>query len=139
MPNPATPLRERQRLPNKRPSVSLDFALGNLKYTVSYSQFADGRIGELFISNHKLNSAADTAARDAAIVCSIALQFGAEFETIRKALDRDSQGRAAGALGAALDEIASREKGPGGRPGPSRDAGNSKSGAIPQEPFQWTT
>jgi hypothetical protein len=45
-------------------------------------------------------------ARDSAIVCSIAIQFGADVETIRKALCRDSHGRASGPLGAALDIIA---------------------------------
>jgi hypothetical protein len=48
-------------------------------------------------------SAADTAARDAAITCSIALQFGADVETIRKALCRDGSGNASGPLGVALD------------------------------------
>ena len=51
-------------------------------------------------------TAADTAARDAAIACSIALQFGADMETIRKALCRDSRGNASGPLGVALDVIA---------------------------------
>ena len=63
-------------------------------------------LGEIFLSNHKAGSAADTAARDAAIACSIALQFGADVETIRKALCRDSQGRASGPLGTALDIVA---------------------------------
>jgi hypothetical protein len=44
-------------------------------------------------------------ARDSAIVCSIAIQFGADVETIRKALCRDSHGRARGPLAAALDLI----------------------------------
>jgi hypothetical protein len=39
-------------------------------------------------------------------VCSIALQFGADIETIRKALCRDSLGKANGPLGVALDLIA---------------------------------
>ena len=72
-------------------------------------RFPDGRIGEIFLNNHKSNSAADTNARDSAIVCSIALQYGADPETIRRALCRDSQGRASGPLGAALDRIADRE------------------------------
>jgi hypothetical protein len=42
-------------------------------------------------------------ARDSAIVCSIALQCGADLETISKALCRDSHGRASGPLGTALD------------------------------------
>jgi hypothetical protein len=46
-----------------------------------------------------------TTTRDAAIVSSIALQFGAGPEAIRKALCRDSQGRPSGPLAAALDAI----------------------------------
>jgi hypothetical protein len=46
------------------------------------------------------------AARDAAIACPIALQFGADVETIRKALCRDSPGNASGPLGMALDLVA---------------------------------
>jgi hypothetical protein len=42
-------------------------------------------------------------------VASIALQFGANVETIRRALCRDSRGRASGPLGAALDRIAADE------------------------------
>jgi hypothetical protein len=51
------------------------------------------------------HSSADTAARDNAIVFSIAVQHGANPETIRRALCRDSQGRASGPLGVALDRI----------------------------------
>ena len=62
-------------------------------------------VGEIFLNNYKSNSAADTNARDSAIVCSIALQYGADIETIRKALCRDAHGRASGPLGAALDRL----------------------------------
>jgi hypothetical protein len=51
----------------------------------------------------RVGSHADTAARDAAITCSIALQFGADIETIRRALCRDGRGHASGPLGVALD------------------------------------
>jgi hypothetical protein len=47
-----------------------------------------------------------SAARDADIACSIALQFGADVETIRKALCRDSRGNASGSLGMALHLVA---------------------------------
>ena len=60
----------RERLPNRRPSTTFDFEVAGLHYTATVSQFNDGRIGELFINNHKSNSAADTNARDAAIACS---------------------------------------------------------------------
>jgi hypothetical protein len=55
---------------------------------------------------HKAGSAADVAARDSAIVCSLALQHGADINTIRRALCRDARGQAGGALGVALDLLA---------------------------------
>jgi hypothetical protein len=95
---------ERRRLPNRRASETFAFECGGLSYTATYSLFPDdGTLGEIFISNHKAGSAADCAARDAAIVCSIALQFGADPDAIRKALCRDGAGRASGPLGAAFD------------------------------------
>jgi hypothetical protein len=95
----------RQRLPNRRPAENFNFEVSGLRYTCTVGRFPDGKIGELFLNNHNSNSSADTAARDSAIVFSIALQHGADPETVRRALCRDSQGRASGPLGAALDVI----------------------------------
>jgi hypothetical protein len=97
---------ERQRLPNRRQAETFELEAGGLRYTCTIAWYLDGRIGELFLNNHKLNSAADANARDSAIVASLALQHGADIETIRKALCRDSHGRASGPLGAALDRLA---------------------------------
>jgi ribonucleoside-diphosphate reductase alpha chain len=106
----------RERLPNRRASISFGFECAGLRYTATYSKYSDGRIGELFLSNHKSNSQADTSARDAAIVFSFALQFGADPEAIRKALCRDSQGRPSGPLAAALDLIVATPNQRGGTP-----------------------
>ena len=95
----------REHLPSRRPSTTFEFTCANLRYTCSYSRFASGGIAELFLSNHTSNSHADTAARDSAITFSIAVQHGADPETIRSALCRDSHGRASGPLAAALDLI----------------------------------
>jgi hypothetical protein len=100
----------REHLPSRRPSTTFDFTCANLQYTCSYSRFASGGIAELFLSNHKSNSHADTAARDSAITFSIAVQHGADPETIRNALCRDSHGRASGPLAAALDLIMGNER-----------------------------
>jgi hypothetical protein len=75
----------RQRLPNRRASETFELEAGKLRYTCTTSRLADGKIFELFLSNHKANSAADTNARDSAIVFSIAVQSGADAETIRHA------------------------------------------------------
>jgi hypothetical protein len=96
----------RERLPNRRASTTFEVEVAGLKYTATVSRFADGRIGELFLSNHKNNSGADTNARDAAIAFSFAVQHGADAEAIRRALCRDAKGNASGPLGAALDIIA---------------------------------
>jgi hypothetical protein len=96
----------RTRLPNRRGSTNFELEVSGLRYTCTFSRFRDGRIGELFLSNHQSNSAADVNARDAAIAFSFVVQYGADPEAIRSALSRDSQGRASGPLGAVLDIIA---------------------------------
>ncbi len=101
---------QRERLPNRRFSETFDIELNGRKYRCSYSRFPDGRLAEIFISNNRVNSDSDTAAKDSAVVCSIALQFGVPLETIRRALMRDAQGRASGPLGIALDLLAERDQ-----------------------------
>jgi hypothetical protein len=95
----------RNRLPNRRPAESFELEVNGLRYTATVGRFPDGTIGELFLNNHRSDSSADIAARESAIVFSIAIQHGADPQTIRRALCRDSQGRASGPLGAALDAI----------------------------------
>jgi hypothetical protein len=100
---------QRERLPNRRTCESSNFELDGLRFTLTFSRFADGRIGELFLTNHKSGNQSDTNARDAAIILSFALQHGADVDAIRKALCRDSAGRALGPVGAALDLLATIE------------------------------
>jgi ribonucleoside-diphosphate reductase alpha chain len=66
-------------------------------------------IGELFLSNHRVNSMAGIVASDAAVVASIALQYGVPVDVIRNALMRDSRGRPSGPLGVVLDKLAAEE------------------------------
>jgi hypothetical protein len=92
----------RLRLPNRRSAESLELECAGLKYTATFSRFADGRVSELFLQNHKPGSQSDANARDAAIVCSIALQYGVPLEVIRRALLRDPRGNASTPIGQAL-------------------------------------
>jgi hypothetical protein len=96
----------RERLPDRRANESFTFELNGLRFTASVSRFGDGRVGELILTNHKFGNQSDTNARDAAILLSFALQHGADIETIRRALCRDSQSRALGPIAQALDIIA---------------------------------
>jgi ribonucleoside-diphosphate reductase alpha chain len=108
MRGPAT----RAPLPNRRAAETFGLECHGMKYTATIARFAHGGVAEIFLSNHKAGSHADTAARDSAVVASLALQFGVPLNTLRAALMRDSSGRASGPLGVALDIIA----GEGGAP-----------------------
>jgi ribonucleoside-diphosphate reductase alpha chain len=96
----------RQRLPNRRASESFGFECAALRYTATASWFDDGRLGEVFLSNHRADSHADACARDSAILASICLQFGCPIDVLRKSLLRDSQGRPSTPIGCALDILA---------------------------------
>jgi hypothetical protein len=98
----------RQRLANRRASENFTFELDGLRYTATVSRMEDGRMAELFLNSAKGGSQSDTNARDAAIILSFALQYGADLETIRDALCRDATGKATGPVGAALDILAGR-------------------------------
>jgi hypothetical protein len=101
----------RQRLANRRASVSFDFEAYGMRHTATYSKFPDGRLAEIFLSNHKVGSQADASCRDAAVAASLALQHGCTLETLRRAVLRNANGSASSVLGAALDLIAA-ERGP---------------------------
>jgi hypothetical protein len=66
-------------------------------------------VSEVFAQNHKTNSSVDIAARDAAIILSIALQSGADLSAIAKALSRDPRGVPTGLMGTVLDLLAKEE------------------------------
>jgi hypothetical protein len=95
----------RERLPNRRNSEVFSFEAMGLRFTASISRYPDGRVSELFCDNHKAGSAIGTLVRDAATIFSFAVQHGADPDAIRRALCRDSQGRALGPIGQALDII----------------------------------
>ena len=96
----------RERLPNRRPCTTFNLEVSGLPYTCSVGRFPDGRLAEIFITNHRCGSDAGAAASDSAVVCSIALQYAVPVEVIRKALMRDGRGQARTPLAAALDLIA---------------------------------
>src|SRR5215471_9375083 len=75
----------RERLPNRRASETFELDVNQLHYTCSFSRFADGRVGEVFLQNTKAGSQSDANARESAIAASLALQFGCPLEILRGA------------------------------------------------------
>jgi hypothetical protein len=96
----------RARLPNRRASTSFSFECGPHRYIATISHFPNGELAEIFLGNGRAGSDIDDAAKDSAVVASIALQYGVPLDVIRKALLRDSRDVASSPLGAALDRIA---------------------------------
>ena len=99
----------RQRLANRRHSVTFNFECNGLRYTCTASFFPDGQLGEVFLGNHRADSHADSCAKDSAIIASIALQHKVPVDVLRRALLRDSRGRPSTPIGVALDMLASEE------------------------------
>jgi hypothetical protein len=101
----APPTPNRQILSDRRAHELIDFIHANRAYTAGSGRFADGRLAEIFLNTGKSGTDVENAARDAAIVASIALQHGTPAEIIRHALTRNRDGGAAGPLGTLLDLI----------------------------------
>jgi hypothetical protein len=107
---------QRERLPNRRQHVLINFTtVDGFRYTAGLGFFDDGRLAEIFLSAEKIGTAIEAAARDSAVVASLALQHGVPPEIIQHALSRNGNDEASGALGTLLDllgeeEAASREQ-----------------------------
>jgi hypothetical protein len=101
---------ERQRLPNRRASTTFNFNCGPHHCTATISYFpGTNQLAEIFLGNGRAGSNIDAAAKDSAVVASIALQHKVPVETIRKALLRDPRGTASSPLGVALDILTNEE------------------------------
>jgi hypothetical protein len=96
--------RRRRRLNNRRECVSFDFELGGQYFHATVGCFPDGAPAEIFLNAAKFNSAADIAARDAAVAISIGLQYGVPADVLRKM--RDARGAPSGPAAYVLDLVA---------------------------------
>ena len=104
----------RRRLPQRRFHELLDFEHAGYRYTAGLGFFETGGLAEIFINvPGRSGSAIEAVARDAAILTSICLQYGASVATIRHALTRNNDGSAGGPLGVVLDLLASASDRPG--------------------------
>ena len=99
----------RQRLVNRRQAETFNVECAGLLYVCTIGRFPNGSVAEVFLSNGKCNSAADTGARDSGILVSLCLQHGCSVETIARALSRNSDGSASGVIGAVLDKVIAGE------------------------------
>jgi hypothetical protein len=79
----------RRRLPDRRCAETFSFQVGGLTFTCTVGRFPDGRVGEVFLNNHKGGSGSDICAR---------ARIGQELENVpkapsgRQAISRSKQG-----------------------------------------------
>jgi hypothetical protein len=99
---------QRQRLPDRRRNETLNFVCNGLRYVATFGFFENGDLAEVFLSNAKVGSHSDAAARDAAIITSIGLQHGVPVDAIRHAVLRDQKGIASSPIGMVLDLIVTK-------------------------------
>jgi hypothetical protein len=100
----------RRRLPNRRANETFAFECNGLHYLATISFFPGTCVlAEVFLSNAKAGSHSDSAAKDSAVVASLALQHNVPLETIRRALMRNADGTGSGPLACALDIIAAED------------------------------
>jgi len=73
-------VRERERLPDRRKGYTQKAAVGGHKVYLRTGEYADGRIGEIFIDMHKEGAAFRSLMNNFAIAISVGLQYGVPLE-----------------------------------------------------------
>ena len=79
-----------------------------LRFHIAIGEYKDGRPGEVFVTALGAagkGSMLEAFARDAAVLISLALQFGASVEKLRGAITRNEQNRPQTFVGAVLDAM----------------------------------
>ena len=69
-------VKEQERLPNERPSITHRFRIGKLKCYLTVGLYPDGRPGELFLVANKQGSLTRGLMHCLAVMVSLALQHG---------------------------------------------------------------
>ena len=108
----------RQRLPERRPSVTTTFVHDCRSYAVTFGfDPSTGRIGEVFTHGAKVGSAMDGILDDACIALSLLLQHGVEPTALATSMGRFGDGKTpASVIGALADLIALEVQPCGGCP-----------------------
>lgn len=97
---------ETVRLTHMNPDTG--FPLHEYLATIGY--YDDGTPGEIFLDWKDASAPLANLARDAALVLSIAIQYGAPIEVLRKTVSRTESGLPHTVIGTALDLLAAENE-----------------------------
>lgn len=105
-------IHQRQVLPDRRGGDNFEFQHKGHRYlaSVRYSTAQSVVPAEIFLNSAKIDSDHDLAARDAAILASVALQYGVPLADLAHALGRDPDNSASSPIGKLLDILLGRDK-----------------------------
>jgi ribonucleoside-diphosphate reductase alpha chain len=88
----------RSRLPDRRGALTTSIVINGNKYHVTYGEYRDGRLAEIFAAGPKIGSDARTGLTEAVTAASLALQHGCSVEELLRALPRDGRNEPEGVL-----------------------------------------
>lgn len=100
----------RETLPPRRGAVTREIrwpperGIGSIQISIGF--YDNGRPAEVFVNGCKAGTDVQAVARDASILLSMALQYGAPIDVVQKAITRDERGAAGSLIGAVVDLIA---------------------------------
>ena len=89
----------REKLPSRRPRLTVTFEHAGHTYHGGAGFYEDGRIGEVFLTAGKSGTHLQNSLHDASIAASIALQRGSTVRELLKACIKNEDGTPAGAMG----------------------------------------
>lgn len=96
----------RNILDPRRYAESFEMNFRGMPFQVSVGYFMNCKPAEVFVSSVKSGTDLEGVSRDAAVLLSIALQYGAPIETIQGAITRTLQGDPQTVIGAIVDQLA---------------------------------
>lgn len=102
---------KRTELPQRRGGENFSFTHDGQSFTASvrYASVTDLTPREVFLNAGKPDSAVDLAAKDAAVLVSVALQYGVELKELSRSLSRNADGAPSSPIGALLDLLTREE------------------------------
>lgn len=99
----------RWTLPQRRAAETFELRHGQQAVTVTTGYYADGTLGEVFVSAPKAGSSMEAIARDAAVLLSIAIQHRVPLDILRHAITREQDGSASSIIGKVVDVLSANK------------------------------
>jgi hypothetical protein len=96
----------REKIPARRAAETIDLVFREMLVVATVSRFGDGRVAEVFVrQRYGEGSPLEADTRDAAVLLSLALQYGMPLDVAAAALTRFDDGKPCGVIGAVVDAL----------------------------------